>query len=97
MKTIEELLTLTQTAIRAVAYSEGAGAKESVAPVRAALAERGLAPNCHIGTGRDLTLDEQVEWYAGQFVNIVDREMWPAMIFLTSLLGYFHPAKVEAP
>ena len=97
MKTIDELRALTRTAILAVVYSSGTEGKEDVALVREALAERGLASNCHVGIGRELTPDERVEWYAGQLVSIVDRKVWGAMLFLTSLLENICPAPIEAP
>jgi methylmalonyl-CoA mutase cobalamin-binding subunit len=97
MKTIEELRALTRAAILAVVYSSGAEGKDDVARVREALAERGFASNCHVGIGRELTPDEQVEWYAGQLVNIVDLKVWGAMLLLTSLLENLCPAPIEAP
>lgn len=77
--------------------SSGTEGKGDVEQVRTALTERGLASNCHVGIGRELTPDEQVEWYAGQLVSIVDQKVWGAMLFIASLLENICPKPLELP
>lgn len=90
--TIDELRTLTRDTILAIDKGGPSEVEASVAPVRLALSKRGLAPGCHVGLGRELTPDETVEWYAGQLLNIVNKEAWFAMNTLINLRDQFCPA-----
>lgn len=90
--TTDELRALTRNTVLAVRDKGGPeGILDTVAPVRAALAERGLAPMCHVGCG-ELTPDEIVEWYAGQLLAIVDAEAWHAVNTLINVVDRFAPA-----
>jgi hypothetical protein len=89
--TIEELRTLTRSTIFAIDQSGSVGIREAVTPVRAALAERGLAPRCYVGIGRELTPDEVVEWYVGQLLYIVDSKAWGSMNGFINCVDKFCP------
>jgi hypothetical protein len=71
--------------------------------VHAALAERGLAKNCHLDHPNHaaMTEDETIEWYAGQLLDIVDAKGWFAMNSFINCLDKFCPAPAltipEAP
>lgn len=56
-------------------------AKKLAASLRDALAERGLTAPCHRSDqiAVNLTPEETLEWYAGEFVDIVEREAWFAV------------------
>lgn len=91
------LRRVTRAAVRgldALALVDEASAADVVAPVRAALAEIGLAPNCHVGR-TDMTPAETVEWYAGQVVQTVDARAWHAVNAIVNTLEKFCPPKGE--
>lgn len=91
------LRRVTRVAVRgldALALVDEASAAEVVAPVRAALAEIGLAPNCHVGRTA-MTPTETVEWYAGQVVQTVDARAWHAVNAIVNTLEKFCPPKEE--
>jgi len=103
MKTIEELRALTRSTVLTVERGGPDGIEETVAPLRSALAERGLAPGCHVGTepplieGRSrLTPDMTVEWYAGQLLDIVDKKAWFAMNSLINCVDKFCPEPTQS-
>lgn len=103
LKTIEELRTLTRSTILIVERGGPDGIEETVAPLRSALAERGLAPRCHVGAepplieGRSsLTPDMTVEWYAGQLLDIVDKKAWFAMNSLINCVDKFCPEPTQS-
>ena len=91
MKTIDELRSLTRSVVLAIDCGGLDGIEAAVAPVRAALAARGLNPGCHVGLGRELTSGEGVEWYAGQLLDIVDTEAWFAMNSFINVVDRFCP------
>jgi hypothetical protein len=53
-------------------------ASSALEPMRTALAERGQKPNCHVGK-KNLTEEEELEWYAGQGLDIIDSKAWHAV------------------
>lgn len=62
--------------------------------IRTALAERGLSAGCHEGS---TPKGEQViEWYAGQFLDIVDHEAWFAMNSLLNAADRFLRKRADA-
>lgn len=65
--------------------------------IREALAERGLGPNCHLGDAGDEGSDRCVEWYAGQFLDIVDNKAWLAMNSLLNCCEKFCPPGALPP
>lgn len=93
------MVDLTATVRSAAAQLERgseSNAKVIMEPVRAALAERGLAPGCHVREGADgpaLTAEQAVEWYAGQGVSLVDNEAWFAINSWLNCLDKFAPEK----
>ena len=89
--TTDEFRTLTRKTVLAIDKTDPAGVEEAVAPLRAALAERGLSPNCHLGGGRQPTQDEVVEWYAGQLLDIVDTQAWESMNAAINFVDKFCP------
>lgn len=91
------LRRVTRAAVRgldALALVDEASAADVVAPVRAALAEIGLAAGCHVGRTA-MTPTETVEWYAGQVVQTVDARAWHAVNALVNTLEKFCPPKEE--
>lgn len=66
-------------------------AKNAAVTIREALAERGLGPNCHVGKGEQMKTNPEmaVEWYAGQFLSIVDGQSWFAMNSLVNCCNKF--------
>ena len=76
---INELRSLVRDTIFGIEKGGLTGIEAKTAMVRVALFDRGRAPGCHVGLGRDLTPDETVEWYAGQLLDIVDNKAWFAM------------------
>lgn len=63
------------------------------ADIRELLADRGLESGCHLGR---MDLDgsiDQVEWYAGQFLDIVDNGAWFAMNSFCNCMDRFAPAE----
>lgn len=65
-----------------------------VEPIRKALAERGLGPDCHVGVV-GMGPDRALEWYAGQILSVVDQEAWYAVNSLINTVDRFAgPAEV---
>lgn len=86
-------LDLRATIRAAVQSIERGGTGDAMAAadvVRAALAARGLAANCHVGV-KGLDADRTVEWYAGQFLDIVETQSWFAMNSFINCLDKFAP------
>lgn len=63
--------------------------------IREALQAKGLDKGCHVGRS-DLDSDPElvIEWYAGQFLDIVDSKAWFAMNGLINCLDKFCPEDV---
>lgn len=85
-----ELRNIVRASIAALSTAGPGTAPIRVAPIRAALAKRGLGPGCHAGR-TDLNTYETVEWYAGQALDLVDREAWFAINSLINCLDKFVP------
>ena len=86
-------MTLTSVVREAVRRLDQAGTETAgsiVAPVRAALAARGLGPCCNEGQG-PFTAEQTVEWYAGQLLDIVDNQHWFAMNSIVNTVDKFAP------
>jgi hypothetical protein len=70
-----------------------------VLPLREALAERGLGPDCYVGMevgGVDWSKASAMritEWYAGQVLAVVDRESWESINTICNLLNKFCPGE----
>lgn len=93
--TIDELRTLTRAAAGRIEDMGPDGIEAAVEAVRSALASRGLLPGCHVGLDRELTPDEQIEWYAGQLLDIVDTKAWSSMNTFLNLANKFCPASPQ--
>lgn len=72
---VRQLAEVVQCALRALDKAGTKDAKRIVEPIRTALADRGLTPNCRVGQ-EDLSRSEIIEWFAGQILDIVDNETW---------------------
>jgi len=88
------LRRVTRDAIETLDRAGPSDAPRIVQPVREALAERGLAPGCHVGrTG--MTDEQIVEWYAGQLVDTVDKEAWYAINSVINTADKFCPKEMQ--
>lgn len=82
-------------AVSAIAdVGPGADVDAAYERVSRAMADRGLAANCHVGRD-DLDHEETVEWYAGQFLDLVEQRSWFAMNSLINAVDQFAPEAVE--
>ncbi len=70
-------------------------AKELVKDVRKVLVERGLTPPCHRGV-KNMTPDQTLEWFAGEFVDIVESETWHAMNSWLNSVDRFAPSEKDS-
>lgn len=90
MKPKTDLTAIVRAAARGIDTGSTATIGAACAPIRAALAERGLAPGCHVGR-KDMGATEAVEWFAGQLLEIVDAKAWFAVNSWLNCVDKFAP------
>lgn len=61
---------------------------------RSLIAEAGIAPGLHVGREGDWTERLVLDWYLGQYADIIDNEHWAAM---NGLLNLSHGHLDRAP
>lgn len=89
---MDSLRSILRRAVLAIADTDVDGSQLHVEAVRTALSERGLAPGCHVGnTGLGVGTDLCVEWYAGQLVDIFDKQSYFAVNSFINCLDIFCP------
>jgi hypothetical protein len=89
---VDSLTSVVRSAVSEIERLQPGAVGPHADRVRAALAARGLAANCHVGR-RGLTPDETVEWYAGQLLDIVDSKSWFTMNSFINSLDRFVPVR----
>lgn len=85
-----DLRMTVRAAVQAIEAAGPGDLDAHVDPVRAILAGRGLAANCHVGN-EELDDEATIEWYAGQFLDLYDRQGWFAMNSFINCLDKFVP------
>jgi hypothetical protein len=89
----DDLRSTVRTAVETTSKGGPATAIACAESVRSALAARGLGPNCHLDhkDHASMTSEETLEWYAGQFLDIVDSQSWFAMNSFINCVDKFAP------
>lgn len=86
------LRSLLRESVVRVSKGDTNTAKYEAEHIREALKAKGLDSGCHVGrSDLDSNPELVVEWYAGQFLDIVDTEAWFAMNGLINCLDKFCP------
>ena len=90
--TDEDFAALVCVVVGRLSFADERLAAPVVKNLRDALALRGHGPGCHAGR-KDIVPQsaECVEWYAGQLLEIIDREAWYAMNSAINVLAIFVP------
>lgn len=90
---MSDLTTLIRKVAERVEKGGETDATEAAAVIREALAQRGLAAGCHVTNAgaASLTAEQIVEWYAGQFIALVDAGAWFAMNSWLNCVDKFAP------
>ncbi len=79
-----------RSVVRACISELDNGGLESVESVKTQLIAAGAVRNVHVGK-KDFTPDEQVEWYAGQILDILENQSWFAVNSLINCVDKFAP------
>jgi len=89
------LREIVRNAVLTIDSGDVGEAKVQAEIVRKALKDRGLDKGCHVGASPSFLMEDEhtIEWYAGQLLDIVDREAWFAMNSFINCLDKFCPEK----
>lgn len=89
-ETMSDLTILIRGVVERVERGGPETARIEAQAVAEELARRGLGRACHVGRAT-FTPEEALEWYAGQFIDIVEGESWLAMNSWLNVVDKFAP------